>query len=96
MVFAVIGLGFDWRCAFEWFAGKSPFYSEPVLGRALLIALTCAGIAVLIVWLTRESRWRVASTLFLIFSLSLYRLLSNHWIACRQQLITVEISPFHQ
>jgi len=94
--FAVIGLGFDWRCAFEWFAGKSPFYSEPVLGRALLIALTCAGIAVLIVWLTRESRWRVASTLFLIFSLSLYRLLSNHWIACRQQLITVEISPFHQ
>ncbi len=35
--FAVIGLGFDWRCAFEWFAGNVPFYSELVLGRAMLI-----------------------------------------------------------
>jgi hypothetical protein len=82
--FAVIGLGFDWRCAFEWFAGKSPFYSELVLGRTLLIVLACAGVAVLIVWVTRESRWRIASTLFLVFSASLYRLLSNHWTAYRR------------
>ena len=82
--FAIIGLAFDWRCAFEWFAGKSPFYSELVLGRTLLIVLGCAGVAVLLVWVTRVSRWRVAPTLFLVFSASLYRFLNNHWTAYRR------------
>jgi hypothetical protein len=82
--FAVIGLGLDWRCAFEWFAGKYVFYSEPVLDRTVLIVLACAGVALLAVWVARESRWRVASALFLVFSASLYRLLSNHWTAYRR------------
>lgn len=82
--FAAIGLGLDWRCAFEWFAGKYVFYSEPVLDRTVLIVLACAGVALVAVWLTREPRWRVASTLFLVFSASLYRSLSNHWTAYRR------------
>ncbi len=39
--FAVIGLGLDWRCAFEWFAGKSPFYSEARPGKS---RADCAGV----------------------------------------------------
>ena len=82
--FAVIGLGLDWRCAFEWFAGKSPFYSELVLGRAVLIVLACAGVALSAVCVTRARRWRVASTFwFSVVSVVVYNVLSVHWIACR-------------
>jgi hypothetical protein len=82
--FAVIGLVLDWRCAFEWFAGKNPFYSELVLGRTGLIALACAGVALLTVFITRERRFRVASALFCVVSAFLYRFLSIHWIAYRR------------
>ena len=81
---AVIGLGLDWRCAFEWFAGKNPFYSELVLGRAALIVLACAGVALLAVCVTRGRRWRVTSTFwFCVVSVVVYNVLSVHWIACR-------------
>jgi hypothetical protein len=83
-LFAAIGVGLDWRCAFEWFAGKYAFYSEPVLDRAILVVLACAGVALLVDWVTREPRLRVASTLFLMFSACLYRFLSNHWTAYRR------------
>jgi hypothetical protein len=81
---AVIGLAVDWRCAFEWFAGKSPFYSELVLGRALLIVLACAGIALLATRSIRERRFLVASVVFCVLSVELYRFLSSGWIAHRR------------
>jgi hypothetical protein len=79
-----IGLAVDWRCAFEWSAGRSPFYSELVLGRALLIVLACAGVAFLSISMIRPARWRYAFLLFGVFSMAAYRLLSNHWIAARR------------
>jgi len=82
--FAVIGLGLDWRCAFEWFAGKSPFYSDLVLGRALLIVLACAGVAFLATRFTQDRRFLVASALFCVLSAELYRFLSSGWIAHRR------------
>jgi len=80
----IIGLGFDWRCAFEWLAGKSPFYSAVVLGRAGLIALGCAAVALFFVSIIRGARWRHALPLFCLFSMTVYRILSTHWIAQRR------------
>ena len=82
--FAVIGIVLDWRCAFEWFAGQSPFYSESVLARTGLIVLVCAGVTLLAVLIARERRLRVASTLFCVVSALLYLVLSIHWIAQRR------------
>jgi len=81
--FAVIGVGLDWRCAFEWFAGNYSLYSQPVLFRTGLIVLACAGVSLLGLCVTRELRWRYASPLFLVVSALLYNILSAHWIACR-------------
>jgi len=81
---AIIGLGMDWRCAFEWFAGKSSFYSAAVLVRALLIAAVCAGLALLVTSIIRETKWRYFLPLFCLFSVTTYRLLSSHWIAQRR------------
>jgi len=78
------GLGLDWRCAFEWFAGKSPFYSELVLGRTLLIVLACAGASLLALCVTREATWRHALPLFCLLSGFVYTFLSVHWIAERR------------
>jgi len=83
--FAIVGLALDWRCAFEWFAGKCSFYSVIVLGRAVLIMLACAGISLLLVCIVpRPARWRDALLLFGAFSMAVYRLLSNHWTAFRR------------
>ena len=27
----VVGVGYDWYCAFKWFSGKYPYWSDPVL-----------------------------------------------------------------
>jgi len=80
----MIGLGLDWRCAFEWFAGKSVFYSEPVLGRAVLIMLGCAGVALLAVCVTRQAKWRDALPLFCLLSGFVYIFLSVGWDAHRR------------
>jgi hypothetical protein len=84
LCWAAIGVGLDWRCAFEWFAGRSAFYSEPVLDRAVLIVLACAGAALLIVCLSRSVRLWFASALFLGLSAVVYDLLSVHWTAHRR------------
>jgi hypothetical protein len=78
MFWGMVGVGLDWRCAFESFAEKSPFYSEIVLGRALLIVLGCAGASLLAVAVTRTRR-RDAWPLFSILSIVVYRLLIRHW-----------------
>ena len=80
----IIGLALDWRCAFEWFAGKSSFYSAVVLGRTGLIVLACAGVAVLGVCASREAKWRHALPLFFVDSLVVYNILSVYWIAHRR------------
>jgi hypothetical protein len=80
----VIGLGLDWRCAFEWFAGKSLFYSEPVLGRTVLIVLACAGVALLAVCATRGAKRRDALPLFCLLSGFVYIFLSVGWDAHRK------------
>lgn len=79
----IIGVGLNWRCAFESFAGKSSFYSELVLGRTLLIALACAVVALLAVCVDREARWRHISPVFCLVSGVVYDILSVHWIAHR-------------
>jgi len=84
LCWVIVGLGLDWRCAFEWFEGKSSFYSEPVLARSGLIVLACAGIALLAVWVTRVARWRHIPPLFFLFSGVVYNILSVHWIAHRK------------
>lgn len=80
----VIGVGLDWRCAFEWFAGKSLFYSEPVLGRTVLIVLACAGVALLAACVTRGAKWRDALPLFSLLSGFVYIFLSVGWDAHRR------------
>jgi len=82
--FAAIGLALDWRCAFEWFAGRSSFYSEIVLGRTVLIVLACAGVSLLLVCVVRTAKWRDALLLFSLFSMAVYRILSNHWTVIRK------------
>ena len=79
LCWVIIGLGLDWRCAFEWFAGKSSFYSELVLGRTGLIVLACAGVALLLVSVNPQARWRHALPLFCLFSALAYHFLSVHW-----------------
>ena len=79
----IVGVGLDWRCAFEWFAGKTPFYSGMVLGRTVLIVLGCAGASLLAVFVT-QTRRRDAWLFFSAFSMALYDLLSNHWTAYRR------------
>jgi hypothetical protein len=83
LFWVIVGVGLDWRCAFEWFAGKSPFYSEIVLGRAVLIVLGCVGASLLAVYVTRTI-WRDVWLFFSAFSMALYGLLSNHWTAYRR------------
>jgi hypothetical protein len=84
LAWVIIGIGLDWRCAFEWFAGRSPFYSEPVLDRTVLIVLACAGAALLIVCFSRGVKLWFASALFLGLSALVYDLLSVHWTAHRR------------
>jgi hypothetical protein len=83
LCWVVIGLGLDWRCAFEWFGGRSSFYSELVLGRTGLIVLACAGVALLAACVIREARWQHASTIFCVVSGAVYSYLSVGWDAHR-------------
>lgn len=81
--FALIGLLLDWRCSFEWFAGKSSCFSADVLGRAALIVLACGAISVFAMCVTAKARWQHALALFTVLSVSLYRLMNHHWIVTR-------------
>ena len=75
----IIGVSLDWRLAFEWFAGKSPFFSGTVMDLAVLIVLACAVFSVFAVCVTPEARWRRALPLFCALSGMLYAVLSVHW-----------------
>jgi hypothetical protein len=83
LCWVVVGLGLDWRCAFEWFAGKSPSYSVLVVGRTGLIVLVCAAVALFAVCVTREARWQHATPIFFALSFIVFDILSVYWIAHR-------------
>lgn len=83
LFWVIVGVGLDWRCAFESFAGKYSLYSALVLGRTVLIVLACAGSSFLAVRVI-QTRRRDAWLLFSVFSMAVYRVLSNHWIATRR------------
>jgi hypothetical protein len=59
----IIGLGFNWACAFLWFSRRYAFFSIPVIAVAGLIMAFCAAIALLVARLT-GGNWRRALAVF--------------------------------
>ena len=59
----IMGLEFDWTCAFCWFSGRYAFFSVPVIGVAGLIVASYATIGFLV---ARRSggNWRTALMVF--------------------------------
>ena len=62
--FFIIGLGFNWACAFLWFSRQYAFFSAPVIALTGLIMASYAAIALLVARLTGEN-WRTALLIFL-------------------------------
>lgn len=77
---AVIGVTLDWRCAFKWFTGRYPFYSQVVLRRMSLIVVSCAIVAFIAVRVSRGTRWRDAGAFFCLVSLLVSEFLVMSWI----------------
>lgn len=63
----VIGLGFNWACAFLWFSRRYAFFSEPVLCVTGLIVALYAAIGLLLARLT-GGKWRTALVVFALAS----------------------------
>jgi len=61
---AIIGLGFNWVCAFLWFSRRYAFFSTPVIAVTGLTMALYAAIAFLIARLT-GGNWRTALPIFL-------------------------------
>jgi hypothetical protein len=80
---AVLGLAADWRCASEWFAGKTSFYSKLVLGTTVLTVLVYVGVALLTICFSRTARWREAPGVFGVISLSAYYFVRVVWFVTR-------------
>lgn len=78
--FAVVGLGLDWRLAFESFGGRNSLYSDSVLSKTGIIAIWIAAVAAIAVLVTRAARWRDLAAFFLLFSFFVYGWLSVDWI----------------
>jgi len=78
--FGVIGLGLNWRLAFESFGGRNSLYSTSVLSKTGLIVVWVTAIAVLAVVVTRAARWRDLAAFFLLFSFAAYGWFSVDWI----------------
>jgi hypothetical protein len=76
----MIGLGLDWRCAFKWFSGSYPFFSQAVLRRMSLIVVSCAIVAFIAVRVSSGARWRDAGALFCLVSLLVSEFLIMSWI----------------
>jgi hypothetical protein len=62
--FSIIGLGFNWACAFLWFSRRYTFFSIPVMTLTASIVAVCAVIALLVFRLT-GANWRKALAVFL-------------------------------
>jgi hypothetical protein len=62
--FSIIGLGFNWACAFLWFSRRYTFFSIPVMTLTASIVAVCAAIALFVFQLT-GANWRKALAVFL-------------------------------
>jgi hypothetical protein len=70
--FFIIGLGFNWACAFLWFSRRYDFFSTPVIAATGLIMAFYAAIALLMAWLdslfnnadSTGVSWRTALLIF--------------------------------
>jgi len=67
----VAGVGFDWYCAFKWFSGKYPYWSDPVLRGMVLTVMFCWFIATLPVC-AGKAKWREAVEIFFAVSSGLF------------------------
>lgn len=59
----IIGLGFNWACAFLWFSRRYAFLSAPVVGATGLIEALYAAIGLVVARLTGRN-WRTALLVF--------------------------------
>ncbi len=80
LCWVVGGLGFDWICAFEWFSRRYSLFTEPVLGRTAVIAVWCAAVSLLVVWVVRQARWRDAAAIFFLASGEVWFFLTVMWV----------------
>lgn len=80
LCFVLAGMGFDWNCAFEWFAKRHALFSEPVLIRMGGIVVWCAAAAFLIVCVVRRARFRDAAAIFFLLSGEVWFYLTTTWI----------------
>jgi Kef-type K+ transport system membrane component KefB len=55
----IVGLGFNWACAFLWFSRRHAFFSTPVIGATAVTEALYAGIGFLVARLTGRN-WRTA------------------------------------
>ena len=76
------GVGCDWYCAFQWFSGKFPFCSPPVLHRMGLIVVLCATISILGTRIAGH-KLREAASLFCIASITLLGNMLMWWTGHR-------------
>ena len=83
LCWALIGLGFDWHCAFLWFSGRHSIFSTPVLQRMGLIVVVCTAVALLAAFVLRQARWRDAGVFFCLVSGLAYGHSILEWIANR-------------
>jgi hypothetical protein len=67
----VVGVGYDWYCAFKWFSGKYPYWSDPVLRGMVLTVTFCSFIAILPLCVGR-AKWREAVQIFFAVSSGLF------------------------
>jgi hypothetical protein len=83
LIWVTIGLFFDWRCSYEWFAGKYSPYSYTVADRTVLIAVFCLAVSFLMVCAVRKAKLRDAGLAFFLVSILVWGNLGIWWSAHR-------------
>src|SRR6266850_2378879 len=68
LCFAIVGLGVNWYCAFEWFSGKYSLIANPVLSKLGLISVFSALISFFLVRVLQRARLRDFPAAFLLVS----------------------------
>ena len=83
--FVIGGVGVDWYCAFEWFAGRYSLWSGTVFYRMVLIVLSCAAVGFLASLTRREKwqRWQLGVAVFAFASVNVSGNLLLWWVGHR-------------
>jgi hypothetical protein len=71
ILLVIIGLAFDWDCAFERFSGRYTLFSGPVLGVLVLIVVLYTSLAFLAARLSGRGKWLEVVGFFELASLTL-------------------------